>query len=248
MLAAGCRPVTVLAIQHVPWEGPHRILHAFAGAEVKFVHPLAGDPLPPHDEPAGVIAMGGPMNVDDTGSHPALAAERAWLAEAVRREMPVLGVCLGAQLLARALGAGVRPGEAPELGFAPVEFLDADDPVVGGLAPSTSVLHWHGDVFELPPGAQPLASSARTAHQAFRFRNAWGLLFHAEADAALVDAWLGVPEMAEEAGRALGPDAPASLRAQARHAEADLVSRSTPGFQAFADLVLRGGGAARRPA
>ena len=74
--------------------------------------------------------------------------------EAVEREMPLLGICLGAQLLARALGAEVRPGEGPELGFAQVEVRDPDDPVLGGLAPGAEVLHWHGDVFDLPDGAR----------------------------------------------------------------------------------------------
>ena len=81
--------------------------------------------------------MGGPMNVDEVDRFPALAAEREWLAEAVHRELPVLGICLGAQLLARALGAEVRPGERKEIGFAPVEVADPADPVLGALAPST---------------------------------------------------------------------------------------------------------------
>ena len=150
---------TLLAIQHVPWETPHRILDACHDLHVHTVKPLAGQPLPPHDEVAGAVAMGGPMNVDETDRHPRLAAEREWIAEAVRRGVPVLGICLGAQLLARALGAEVRPGEGPELGFAPVEVSDPDDPVLGGLAPSTAVLHWHDDVFDLPDGATALASS-----------------------------------------------------------------------------------------
>lgn len=228
---------TLLAIQHVPWEAPHRILDACGELDVIGVAPLAGERLPEHAEVDGAVAMGGPMNVDEVERYPGLAAEREWLAEAVRLEMPVLGVCLGAQLLARALGVEVRPGERPELGFAPVEIHDPTDPVLGALAPSTTVLHWHGDVFELPPGAQPLASSARTRHQAFRVDNAWGVLFHAEADAALVDRWLSVPAMASEATEALGPGAAETLRWQAGDAELDLVARSTPGFRSFADLT-----------
>ncbi len=233
---------TLLAIQHVPWETPHRILDASQSLVVHTVKPLAGQALPNHDEVAGAVVMGGPMNVDDTDRHPALGAEREWLAEAVRREMPVLGICLGAQLLARALGAEVRPGEKPELGFAPVEVLDPDDPVLGALAPSTTVLHWHGDVFDLPEGAQPLARSARTEHQAFRRGNAWGVLFHLEADFALLEAWLAVPEMVHEACEALGDKGAAALPAAAEAAEPELVERTTPGLQAFAALV-----AANRP-
>ena len=232
---------TLLAIQHVPWEGPHRILDACGALHVHTVKPLAGQPLPPHDEVAGAVVMGGPMNVDEVERFPALAAEREWLAEAVRREMPVLGICLGAQLLARALGAEVRAGEGPEIGFAPVEVSDPDDPLLGGLAPSTDVLHWHGDVFDLPDGAQPLASSALTEHQAFRAGNAWGVLFHPEADFALVEAWLAVPEMIDEAVAALGDDGAHALPERAAAAEPALVERTTPGFEAFARSVAANG-------
>src|SRR5262249_62055310 len=121
------------------------------------------------------------------------------LAPGTDGDKPVLGVCLGAQLIAAALGAEVRPGPAPEIGFATVRIRDPGDPVVGGLAPDAAVLHWHGDVFDLPEGAEVLAWSAQTQNQAFRIGNAWGLLFHPEADAALVESWLAVPEMAAEA-------------------------------------------------
>jgi GMP synthase (glutamine-hydrolysing) len=227
----------LLAIQHVPWETPHRILDACGALDVHTVKPLAGQPLPDHDEVAGAVVMGGPMNVDAVERFPALATEREWLAEATRRRLPVLGICLGAQLLARALGAEVRTGESKEIGFAPVAIADPDDPVLGGLGPSARVLHWHGDVFDLPDGAEPLASSARTAHQAFRSGNAWGVLFHPEADRAMIEAWLAVPEMLAEALEVLGDDGVAAIPAQADELETDLVRRSTPGFKAFADLV-----------
>ena len=177
------------------------------------------------------------MNVDDHGSLPGLKGEREWIAEAIEHETPVLGVCLGAQLIARALGAEVRPAAGPEIGFAPVEISDPTDPLVGSLAPSTDVLHWHGDVFDLPDGAVPLASSERTEHQAFRFGSAWGLLFHAEADQALVESWLAVPEMATEATAAIGPEAAAILRRDAAEVEEELTARSRPGFLAFARMV-----------
>jgi GMP synthase (glutamine-hydrolysing) len=233
---------TLLVVQHVPWEGPHRILDACGDLAVHAVRPLAGHPLPAHEEVAGAVVMGGPMNVDEVERFPALAAEREWLAEAVRREMPVLGICLGAQLLARALGAEVRAGEGPEIGFAPVAVGDPDDPVLGGLAPSTEVLHWHGDVFDLPDGAQSLASSGRTEHQAFRLGNAWGALFHPEADLALVEAWLAVPEMIEEAVAALGNEGVHALPERASAAEPTLVERTTPGFEAFSALVAASAG------
>jgi GMP synthase (glutamine-hydrolysing) len=230
-------PPVLLVIQHVPWETPHRILDACGELEVRTVEPLTGDPLPSHAEVSGVLAMGGPMNVDDVEHYPGLAAEREWLAEAAGREMPILSICLGAQLLARALGAEVRAGESPEIGFAPVQIHDPTDPIVGALAPEATVLHWHGDVFDLPDGAGPLASSAQTKHQAFRHGNAWGVLFHAEADTTLIEKWLTEPTMRDEATAALGPDAPVELQRRAREAEPDLIDRSTKGFEAFADLL-----------
>jgi GMP synthase (glutamine-hydrolysing) len=236
------RPV-LLALQHVPWEAPHRILDACDGLEVRTVEPLAGEPLPDHAEVSGALVMGGPMNVDEVERHPGLAVEREWLVEAARLQMPVLGICLGAQLLAGALGAEVRAGKGAEIGFAPVEIHDPGDPIVGALAPRTTVLHWHGEVLDIPDGAVPLASSERTALEAFRHGNAWGVLFHPEADTSLVDAWLAEPEMVEEARDALGPDAPDDLRWQAGAAEGQLIARSMPGFQAFANLV-----ASHRPA
>lgn len=234
-MSAEDRP-TLLAIQHVPWETPHRILDACSGLDVHTVKPLAGQELPGHDEVSGAVVMGGPMSVDDD-RHPELETEREWLAEAVRRETPVLGICLGAQLLARALGAEVRRGEKPELGYAPVEILDPDDSILGGLAPSTTVLHWHGDVFDLPDGATHLARSSQTEIQAFRYGNAWGVLFHPESDFALLEAWLAVPEMVREARKALGDDGAAALPGQAEAADPVLIERTSPGLRAFASLV-----------
>ncbi|HSS41171.1 MAG TPA: type 1 glutamine amidotransferase [Solirubrobacterales bacterium] len=231
---------TLLAVQHVPWEGPHRILDACGGLHVKTVKPLAGQPLPAHDEVAGAVFMGGPMNVDEVERFPALAAEREWLAQAVEQGMPVLGICLGAQLLARALGAEVRPGAAPEIGFAPVDVSVPTDPLLGGLAPRTEVLHWHGDVFDLPAGAEQLASSEQTACQAFRAGSAWGVLFHPEADYALVEAWLAVPEMVREAVATLGEDGEHELPERAAAIEGMLIERTAPGFIAFAEIVAAG--------
>ena len=92
-------------------------------------------------------------------------------------------------------------------------------------------------LFDLPEGARSLASSAAAEHQAFRYGNAWGVLFHPEADAAMLEAWLQVPEMVMEAGRAIGLGASGLLPSQAEDLEADLLPRTTPGFRAFAELV-----------
>jgi GMP synthase (glutamine-hydrolysing) len=232
---------TLLAVTNVPWETPHRILDSCAGLEVRNACPLEGYALPAHDEVAGALVMGGPMNVDETDRYPGLATIRDWLAEAARREMPVLGICLGAQLLARALGAAVMSGERKEIGFHAVTVDDPADPILGGLAPGARVLHWHGDVFELPDGATHLASSALTAHQAFRSGNAWGVLFHPEADLALVERWMATPEMSSEAVEALGEGAAARIVPEAAELEGGLAAATTPGFEAFAALVAAAG-------
>jgi GMP synthase (glutamine-hydrolysing) len=230
-------PETLLVVQHVPWEGPHRILEAFDGLPVRMAQPLDGDPLPDPAEVAGALLMGGPMGVGDTEIHPPLATEREWLSVAIAARTPILGVCLGAQLIASALGADVRAGPAAEIGFATVRIRDPADPILGPLAPDATVLHWHSEVFDLPEEAELLAWSAQTPVQAFRFANAWGVLFHPEADSALVERWLAVAEMADDARDALGPDAASILRSQAADHEADLTARSAPGFRAFAEMV-----------
>src|SRR4029077_16761370 len=107
------RPI-LLAVRNVPWETPHRILDSCEALEVRHVCPLEGHALPAHEGVAGALVMGGPMNVDETDRYPGLGGTREWLVEAVSRKMPVLGICLGAQLLARALGAAVVPGERKE--------------------------------------------------------------------------------------------------------------------------------------
>jgi GMP synthase (glutamine-hydrolysing) len=232
-------PRTLLVIKHVPWEGPHRILDSCNGLDVRTVETLGGDRLPDHAEVGGALVMGGPMNVDEVERYPGLAAEREWIAAAMSRKMPILGICLGAQLIARALGVEVRPGKRAEIGFSPVQIYEPDDPILGSLAPQTAALHWHGDVFDLPDGATRLASSEQTALQAFRLGNAWGVLFHPEADVALVEAWLAEPTMAEEARGVLGDDGPAAIRGQAQVAERQLAARSTQGFEAFANLLRK---------
>lgn len=197
--------------------------------------PSCDEPLPDPETLAGAVLMGGPMSANDTDRHPWLAVELDWCSRGLRAGLPLLGVCLGAQLIARALGAEVRPAERKELGWGSLEVLDPSDPLVGALASGVPVLHWHGEIFDLPAGATPLARSPDTACQAFRTgERAWGLLFHAEADAALVDLWLAEPSMVAEAREALGPQAERLLREGAQDAADELLPRSQALFAAFA--------------
>ncbi len=163
-------------IQHVPYETPGLIAAEAArrGIALRVCHPYRGERLPrldELDELGGLVVMGGPMGVGEVSEYPWLAGELELLAAAVAAGLPVLGVCLGAQLLAAALGARVYRGERPEVGAGSVS-LTADgraDPMLGaaGLA-ELPVVHWHQDTFDLPPGAVLLAGSALYPHQAFR--------------------------------------------------------------------------------
>ncbi|MBM3664343.1 MAG: type 1 glutamine amidotransferase [Actinobacteria bacterium] len=228
----------LLVVRHAPWEGPHRIIDAFDGIPLQVVDFLEpGSVLPPHHAVRGAVLMGGPMSVNDTDHHPGIAAEIAWVRHGLALGTPMLGICLGSQVIARAAGSQVAPGPRPEIGWLPVEVADPRDPVLGPLAPMTVTLHWHGEAFGLPEGATALARSGITPVQAFRTGNAWGVLFHPEADAALVDSWLAEPVMRAEAEAVIGPDADAALRhGAARHSGA-LVDRSARGFAAFAALT-----------
>lgn len=239
---SGAQPLPVLVVRHVPWEGPHRI-GAIVGERFALYERcvLAGDALPRVTDVSGAIFMGGPMNVDEIDRYPGLLVEREWLAAACAADLPLLGVCLGAQLIARALGSDVRRGSTPELGWLPIEVHAPEDPLLGALAPRATVLHWHGDVFDLPAGATLLASSAQTPVQAFRRGNAVGTLFHAEADAALVDLWLAEPVMAAEARSVLGEDYAEQLRAGAWAHAGELAAAAEAVYRAFADSLATPG-------
>jgi GMP synthase (glutamine-hydrolysing) len=184
---------TVYAIQHIHCETPGLIADALAAHDVALAHvrPFAGDAIPPTmGHAAGLVVMGGPMGVYERDRHPFLGDEIELIQRALRDGKPVLGICLGSQLLAAALGGKVTKGGQKEIGWFPVTLTrdGAEDPLLAGAPSSFTALHWHGDVFELPRGAVSLASSALTAHQAFRHgANAYGFLFHMETTAPLIE-------------------------------------------------------------
>lgn len=155
----------------------------------------------------GLVVLGGPMNVDQAAAYPHLATEIAAIREALRLGVPVLGICLGAQLLAAALGASVRPNRVREIGWYRLQpaAQAVDDRLFRHFDGSQQVFQWHAYTFDLPPGAVHLASTASCEHQAFRFgERAYGLQFHLEADEALIQRWVNVPayraELEAEAG------------------------------------------------
>ncbi|MBT0994918.1 type 1 glutamine amidotransferase [Cellulomonas sp. DKR-3] len=229
------RPVLVLT--HAPSEGPGLIGPALdAPLRVRTVVDVADPLLPDPDEVAGIVVMGGWMDADDDLHHPGLAAERALLARAVAQDVPVLGVCLGAQLLAMALGGRLLRRHGTEVGFGPVDVV-ADDLVLGPLGARPTVLHWHADAVELPPDATLLASTEVTPVQAFRRGSALGVQFHLELEPAMLDLWLQTPEMV--AG--LDDDEIATIREDGRTHLPALVPAARKVVEVFAEQVrLRG--------
>jgi GMP synthase-like glutamine amidotransferase len=187
----------VLVFRHAPLEGIGSIADALDRHQIActIVGLTAPGPQPPTpgalSAPSGLILMGGPMSVND--DLPWIPHEIAAIREAVRRGIPVLGVCLGAQLIARALGARVYPNPEKEIGWAPLHWTPAaaTDRLFHGFSEPETVFQWHGETFDLPPGAQHLAYSAACRHQAFRVGgNVYGIQFHPEVTPAIIEDWV----------------------------------------------------------
>ncbi len=172
-------------LQHVPFEGPAEIARFLEewGHVVHVTRLYAGDPLPAAGEIRALVAMGGPMSVNDTDDVPWLAPEIALIRDVIHRDTPVLGVCLGAQLIAAALAARVYRGDQKEIGWYPVTTTPAaaQSRLTAHWPSEATVLHWHGDTFDLPAGARLLATSPAYPHQAFQVgERVVGLQFHLE--------------------------------------------------------------------
>lgn len=215
-------PRTALIIRHVPYEGVAGFLPPIeaAGYEVERIDVC--DPQFASRDLVGpdlLIMMGGPMSLYDSAQHPWIPCQLRRLERRLAADRPTLGVCLGAQMIAAALGARVFRGPRPEIGFAPLTLLASgrDGPLrhLGEQA----VLHWHSDTFDLPEGAELLASTPAYAHQAFRWgRGVLGLQFHAEMGLdPRIEGWI------EQTGEGLdeaGTDAERIRDEYARHGPA----------------------------
>lgn len=207
---------------------PHRYFDAWSDPE-----------WPDLDHVSGLVVLGGEMNADETARYPFLAEERALLRRAVRSGVPVLGIFLGAQLLARAFDAAVTPSPVLELGFRPVATTSegSADPL---LAPfdRTPVFQWHADTFEIPAGAVRLAEGAQVPNQAFRIgRSCYAVQFHPEATLDGIAAWAArwEPEV-RRAGRT-----PEDLLTEAERALPAQRAAGRAGLRAFAELVAERG-------
>ena len=184
----------IAVLKHFWCEGPGAFDDALTGAghHLITVNLHEGEPVPAAGDFDAWLIMGGQMNVDETDKHPYLLPERRLVAELVRRDRPVLGICLGAQIVARAAGARVYPLRPKEIGLFNVELTSAaaDDPLFRGLPSPLEVFQWHGDTFDLPAEAALLASSQRYPHQAFRMgRRVYAIQFHLEVTLVVARQW-----------------------------------------------------------
>ena len=218
---------TLLALQHIACEPPAAFEDELRerGLDLVRVELDEGEPAPDWREFAGLIVMGGPMGAYEEEAHPWLAAEKQALGEAAEAGHPVWGVCLGAQLLAGALGARVYPGAEAEVGLLQVELSDAasGDAVFAHAPRSFPTLQWHGDTFDLPEGATLLASSPAYRNQAFRYKSAYALQFHLEVSPELAAEWGAVPAYARSLEAIRGPGALDRLIAEVgEHADTTL--------------------------
>jgi len=229
-----------LVVQHLEPEGPYRIAESLEerGVAVQMCRVYAGDEVPADVSGIdGLVVMGGPMSAANGEGFPTRAAELKLIAEALVWRVPMLGICLGAQLLAVAAGGRVyRGAPGPEIGWMPVQLTGEaqSDRLLAELASPLVALHWHGDTFDLPPGSRHLASSDLYPNQAFRAGDsAWGLQFHLEVDRRALAAFMetfGEEACAQgTAPEAIWEPAPSCLAAL------EPISRSV--FGRFAGLV-----------
>ena len=201
----------ILVFQHVPYEplGTLDPLLKSAGFRIRYVNfGREPDSRPSLEAYEALIILGGPMNSDQIDSHPNLITEVELIREAVDRNLSVLGICLGAQLLAKALGGSVNRNASREIGWHDVDVTaaGATDPVLSGFRSRQLVFQWHEDGIELPPGTVHLAASDASRVQAFRHgEHVYGFQFHLEVNESLIERWLTVPAnqaiLADEAGR-----------------------------------------------
>jgi len=171
----------LFCLQHVPFEGPGMIADWCVERQIELVRiAVWKDTLPDLQADDGVCLMGGPMSIHDESDYPWMAEEKAWLKNAIARHTPILGVCLGAQLLANVFGAGVYPNEVKEIGWMPVAWTHSARKRLPSLPAGLEVLHWHGETFDLPEGAVHLAESDHCRNQAFLLKSVLALQFHLE--------------------------------------------------------------------
>jgi GMP synthase (glutamine-hydrolysing) len=223
---------TVVVIHHLePPELGHVRMLRDAGMELEERHPINGEPLPDLEHADGLVVLGGMQSLAD-GADP-LPEEVDLLRRAIDSGVPVLGVCLGAQLLARAAGGEVRhSGRSIEWRELARTEAAEGDPLFGALPEPVPALHWNEDVIDPPPGAVELVTRARDGVEAFRVGDsAWGVQYHPDVDAEALDSWY------DRYAAYIGDADVDALKAEDRRREPDQQRASRALFGAFARLV-----------
>jgi GMP synthase (glutamine-hydrolysing) len=194
----------LLVLQHVAHEilGTLNPLLKRSGFRIRYVnfarHPDAQPNLDGYD---GLVILGGPMSANDSHRLPHLTTEMKLIEQGLKANLPVLGICLGAQLIAKTLGAEVYPSREKEIGWYDVSpTADAGrDPLLSKFNESEKIFQWHGETFDIPKSARHLAFSSFCANQAFRYEsNVYGFQFHLEVDAPMIHRWLRVRDNQKE--------------------------------------------------
>jgi len=187
--------MNTLIIKHVDIEGPGLIEYCLKQENISYqVHNLKpGVHLPKLDDLTHIVILGGPMNVYEVDRYPFLREEDLFIKEAIQRGKSILGICLGAQLIAKALGAKVFKAPVKEIGWYDVSLtrIGSIDPLFSKLPKTFSVFQWHEDTFEIPHSATLIATSSPVPYQAFRYgNNAYGLQFHLEVTGEMIRKWM----------------------------------------------------------
>jgi GMP synthase-like glutamine amidotransferase len=187
--------MNALIIKHVEIEGPGLIEYCLRKEKISYriINLEGGDPLPKLDPLSLIILLGGPMNVYEEDRYLFLKDEDLFIKEAIQRGKFILGICLGAQLIAKALGAKVFKAPAKEIGWYDVSLtrIGLQDPLFSNLPKTFPVFQWHEDTFEIPRSAKLIATSSSVPHQAFRYGgNAYGLQFHLEVTEGMIQEWM----------------------------------------------------------
>ena len=233
----------ILVFQHVPYEilGTFDPMIRDRGCRVRYIN-FGRDPetVPNVTKYDGLIVLGGPMNVGQADDYPHLTTEMNALRVALDHRIPIMGICLGAQLLAKTLGAQVSRCPEKEIGWYDVTPTEDGlvDPVLKHFKQTRKIFEWHGDAFENPPGAVRLASSKAWANQAYRYGdNAYGFQFHLEVDEPLVHRWLNTPRYLEELSALKGRTDPETIRKETTLYIEELKALSRDVFGSFLDLI-----------
>jgi GMP synthase (glutamine-hydrolysing) len=232
-----------LAVRHLEQEHIGTIAGVLDGLRIpyRYLNVYRGEPVPSGISGlGGLIIMGGSMGVYEADRYPFLAAEMDLIRQAAQASLPVLGICLGSQLIAGALGARVYAGPRKEIGWYPVEVIEPADPLAQSLPPRFLALHWHGDTFDLPAGAVRLFRSQLYENQGFRFgRNICALQFHFEINAAMIADWLADKGCQKEITAVPGLTSE-TIRADTLRNAADLERLSEQVFSRFFAAATRG--------